>query len=53
MLEEKQLVIIHLKPTQLWFLIKWPKDKKKGGDLIQGSRDAIKMLTILTFKLIG
>ena len=33
--------------------IKWPEGMKKGGDLFQGSREAIKMLSILTFKLIG
>ena len=26
---------------------------KKGGDLIRGAREAIKMLNILTFKLSG
>ena len=52
MLEGKKMVIIHLKPIHL-VLVKWPKDKKKGGDLIQGSREAITMLSILTFKLIG
>ena len=34
-------------------MAKWPEGMKKDGDLIQGSREAIKMLSILTFKLIG
>ena len=34
-------------------MVKWPEGMKKGGDLTQGSKEAIKMLSTLTFKLIG
>ena len=37
----------------IWFIVKWPEGMKKGGNLIQGSREGIKMLSILIFKLIG
>ena len=36
-----------------WHIVKWPGVMKKDDELIQGSRGAIKMLSILTFKLIG
>ena len=34
-------------------MAKLPEGVKKDADLIQGSREAINVLSILTFKLIG
>ena len=50
-LREKQLVIIYLKSMHLAHG-KMDRGHEKGGDLIQGSKEVIKMmLSILTFKL--
>ena len=51
-LREKQLVIIYLKSKCIWPMVKWTEGMENGGDLIQGSKEVIKlMLSILTFKL--